>query len=1025
MSIRDEDGATEVSEGELWIGGPGVGFGYLHRPDLNAERFVGPDENGTTWYRTGDVARLLENNILEILGRCDFMVKVRGYSVVLGAVETAVLAAVAVDSCVVIADGEEGTDKRLVAYMVQAESSQGASSQSSDNRLNNFSIDEHGLSPELYRALRKELPYYAVPTCYVLLDALPLIKASAKVDRKALPAPPPPPTAVQLPHGFTIEVDKHKSNCDDVAAQIALIFAEILQLPEGSVCVTDNFFELGGHSLAASRFVARLAKVANVTLPVSHFLKSPRPVDVALILTNGMEAATPMKKTKKLTSEPANYYTPTDMDLQLRAFWRYIVFTHQSNRVLLTGATGYLGAFLLRDLILHSDSFVYCLVRPPRGETESGPEACFARILENLEKYGIVSETAEGKHFRELLDSRMQVIAGDVGVSRLGCSEEDYHFLSLNIDVVIHSAAMVNLIYPYEALVSPNVRGTANVVQFSQEGKVKMLHYISTNGVFPEVLPKRFYQENGDMQLIAEELESGYSQSKWVAEQIVFKARDHGLPCAVYRCGNLGGPIYEDRGPFQPGCWNASDSNLHFVQACLRVSAVPLLSSLGKQVKANEELAMELTPVDFTSGIVVQCVQDIKFATGRVFHMIAPQSMDLRSLLSCGQSVGYDLRPVSEEEWIKLHEKDLEEHPASSLQPFDKEAIEALFKALHSYERSSVDELLERIPDDDDGNNNNISLPRQYPALTERQFRSYLKQLPLAGNIPKPPEAVRRLPLHGQVVLVAGSGAIASTVARDLVESGARVAVANPNDHNTGSAAHKPSSSAGSANLQDGGELLEMRGATIAEVVSEAGKRWGRPIWGFVNCMGVMKTTSAEEPKQLGEWEGMVDANCNDLMRAIACITPGMRFQRRGHIVHIGSAAARSVPENFAVYSATQHFCRAFLNGLRQNLSQYNVKVTTIQPGDISTELFLRHGNQVHNNLTALSPDGVVLPPEDVSQAVLYALAQPQRTAVQDLVLAPANATSYDADRSPVAGLTPVATRSRASLSLQPFMQTP
>ena len=187
MSIRDENG-QEVPEGELWIGGPGVGFGYLHRPDLNVERFI-PDGKGGLWYRTGDVARILENTgILEILGRCDFMVKIRGYSVVLGSIETAVLASVAVEACVVVADGEEGSDKRLVCYMVRA-----TDMAPDDARMKDFVPDKHGLCPDLYRRLRDELPYYAVPTCYVLLDKMPIIEASAKLDRKALPAPPPPP----------------------------------------------------------------------------------------------------------------------------------------------------------------------------------------------------------------------------------------------------------------------------------------------------------------------------------------------------------------------------------------------------------------------------------------------------------------------------------------------------------------------------------------------------------------------------------------------------------------------------------------------------------------------------------------------------------------------------------------------------------------------------------------------------------------------------------------------------------------
>ncbi len=137
-------------------------------------------------YRTGDKARLLPGGSLEVLGRVDFMVKVRGYSIELGAVEAAIEKHLAVRSCVVVAEGEEGEDKRLIAYLVS--SSDPAEYR---GRYADWSIDPRtGRGPDIRRLLQESLPHYAIPAVYVELKALPLQDTTGKVDRKQLPSPP-------------------------------------------------------------------------------------------------------------------------------------------------------------------------------------------------------------------------------------------------------------------------------------------------------------------------------------------------------------------------------------------------------------------------------------------------------------------------------------------------------------------------------------------------------------------------------------------------------------------------------------------------------------------------------------------------------------------------------------------------------------------------------------------------------------------------------------------------------------------
>jgi amino acid adenylation domain-containing protein len=233
--------------GELCTGGDGLARGYLDHPDLTAERFL-PDpegrEAGGRLYRTGDLVRWRRSGDLEFLGRIDAQVKVRGFRVEPGEIETALMAHPRLSSAVVLAQREEAGGHRLVAYVVAAADATVAPEPS-----------------ELRDFLRQRLPEFMVPSAWVSLPALPLT-ANSKVDRKvlALLQPDRPRSTGGVPR-------------TPAEQQVAGIFAEVLGVEQ--VGLEADFFDLGGHSLLATRLVSRVRALFGVELPLQAVFETP------------------------------------------------------------------------------------------------------------------------------------------------------------------------------------------------------------------------------------------------------------------------------------------------------------------------------------------------------------------------------------------------------------------------------------------------------------------------------------------------------------------------------------------------------------------------------------------------------------------------------------------------------------------------------------------------------------------------------------------------------------------------------
>jgi acyl-coenzyme A synthetase/AMP-(fatty) acid ligase/acyl carrier protein len=228
--------------GELYVAGAGLARGYLRRQGLTAQRFVAcPFAVGERMFRTGDVVRWSDEGRLEYVGRADDQVKVRGFRVELGEVESALLDHPGVGQAVVIARTEESGGKQLVGYVVSA-------------------TGDDTLDPAVVRkSLAKSLPEFMVPAVVVVLDALPL-NPNGKLDRKALPEPEFLGGVYRAPRTPQEEV-------------LCGLFAEVLGVD--TVGIDDSFFDLGGHSLLATKLTARIGGKLGVELSVRDVFQTP------------------------------------------------------------------------------------------------------------------------------------------------------------------------------------------------------------------------------------------------------------------------------------------------------------------------------------------------------------------------------------------------------------------------------------------------------------------------------------------------------------------------------------------------------------------------------------------------------------------------------------------------------------------------------------------------------------------------------------------------------------------------------
>ncbi|MEW2066807.1 amino acid adenylation domain-containing protein [Streptomyces sp. NPDC007346] len=602
--------------GEVYISGRGVAQGYLTE-SATRERFL-PDPHaepaGTRMYRTGDLGGWTREGNLEIVGRADRQMKVRGFRVEPGEIEAALSSHERIADAAVTTYSRRG-EAEIAAYYVPASSGAGPLG-----------------AQELRAYLAERLPGYMVPSAFVQLSGMP-VKTNGKVDLEALPEPEA--GAAERP---SAPADGAGRTAGAVERAVAGIWRQVLGTDH--VEPYDNFFELGGDSILAAQLLAK------VRASLGIMITQVRPL-IRLLLDDatlrGFAAAVESARAGTFSDDDAkavDFTAEAALDVPVRRTPVTPASWEEPAHIFLTGATGFLGIYLLRELLATTDATVHCLVR-----ADSDAHA-MDRIQANARHYfkdDLAGHRAAG---------RISAVRGDLAAPRLGLSEDAFDRLARLVDVVHHPGGLVNFIYPYAHMRAANVDGTREIIRLAARYRNAPVHYTSTMAVISGfgTAGVRHVTEQTPAAHV-DHLSVGYVESKWVAELLLRNASEAGLPVAVHRAADISG----DR---ETGAWNTATEMCAMKRFIVDTGTSPVA-----------ELPLDYTPVDCFAAAVAHIARR-RLPSGEVYHLTNPGKTNVSVLTDRLRAHGHTIRDVSWNEWLDEVVRVAVEQPDHPMTPF-------------------------------------------------------------------------------------------------------------------------------------------------------------------------------------------------------------------------------------------------------------------------------------------------------------------------------------------------------------------
>ncbi|HEY3606935.1 MAG TPA: thioester reductase domain-containing protein [Pseudonocardiaceae bacterium] len=402
---------------------------------------------------------------------------------------------------------------------------------------------------------------------------------------------------------------------DDFAAprtererQIARIWCDLLG--RDRVGIDEDFFDLGAHSLMVTQVTRDLRRMGATQLTARDVLQASTVADMATLVDRALGLTT-------ASSGPAGPVFEDEVVLPAEITAAGLPLSDDSppSTVLLTGATGFVGAFLCAELLAKTSATVLCLVRAA-AEAEA-----LERVRGKLDSYGLTGT------------DRLGVVVGDLSKPLLGLSSPGFDELAGRVDAIYHCGAWVNFVRPYRALKATNVLGTQEVLRLATRTRLKPVHHISTLAVLAGAMI-----DGGDVIRENDPLpppighDTAYSQSKWVAEGLVGLARERGVPVSVYRAG---GVLSDSRN----GATNSEDYVTKVIQGCVQLGLAPLRS-----------YELSVGTVDHFARLVVALAAQ-PAALGGTYHAIDPKPLAWNEIFEQIRRFGYPVRSVPFDEW--------------------------------------------------------------------------------------------------------------------------------------------------------------------------------------------------------------------------------------------------------------------------------------------------------------------------------------------------------------------------------------
>ncbi|KAK0192225.1 alpha-aminoadipate reductase Lys1p, partial [Armillaria mellea] len=759
--------------GEIYVRSGGLAESYLDA-DSSAEKFVTnwfsstapprkdtikqplhnalPGPEARHWkgirdrmYRSGDLGRYMPDGIVECTGRADDQVKIRGFRIELGEIDTHLSQHHLIRENVTLVKRDKDEEKILVSYFVPL----------GGDKLDEFASDitedegpkglVHGirkyrrLIKDIREHLKKKLPSYSIPTLFVPLKRMPL-NPNGKIDKPALPFPDTAQSATAAPA---------TGKATSTEEKMRELWSKILPNAPQPLSLEESFFDLGGHSILATRLIFEIRKTFVVDAPLGLIFDEPtisglvkavealRNADLGLTYK---EPTTPPQKDflgvpqKKIvtTIEYGKDYDQLVPKLQETYALLPSDFATKPITVFLTGATGFLGAFVLRDLLLRRERVkkVICLVRA------SDRDKALARLKEGSTDRGVWDD-------EWVRTGRVEVLTGDLSLDNFGLGEEEWNRVAEEADAVLHNGALVHWVYPYEKLRAANVIATLTAIELASTRKQKLVVFVSSTSAIDtehyvrlsESLTDSNHQgvpESDDLEGARASLKTGYGQSKWVSEKLLFEAGRRGLRGHIVRPGYVVGDS-------QSAVTNTDDFIWRMVKGCIQLGLVPDMNN-----------TVNMVPVDHVALCTsLATVSPLPDAALSVMHITARPLPTFNGMLSSLTQYGF---PTEQCEYLVWRRK-LEQH-----------VMEVQDNALYPLLHFVLDDLptSTKAPDLDDTNTTSVLRPhteRVNMTVDDELMGRYLAWLVRAGFLPSPTieNPVKTLPiLAGGVVKAAG-----------------------------------------------------------------------------------------------------------------------------------------------------------------------------------------------------------------------------------------------------------------------------
>lgn len=601
--------------GEIYIGGAGLSLGYLgHASHFNPERFIKSplSQKDVTLYKTGDHAYQDLTGNLTYVGRLDDMVKIRGQRVDLSEIEQVIIQHPKIEMAVVVAH----KCKRSQELSISA-----------------FVSPSFIYASELKEYLSKVLPKYMMPSFIKRLEICDFpMTLNGKIDRK------------------TLELDEtiHEqqgnignSHLNETQLTIAKLWCDILKLDQSvaySMFRQSSFSELGGNSLQLVLLQRTLEETFGFHLSFTDLgtADTIEEFEEAVKRKRDIQKVPGLDVTQKQSDLREMILNDSELGPEILSMYARrgsVQFNHfhssipktnfrYPKNVLISGVTGFLGAYLLSELLEQTNAHICCMVR------ESTESRGLGRVVENLRKYNL---------WKFEYSSRIAIVISDLSKERLGIAPDIYASLSKMVDVVFMNAAKMNFNTPYEDHRNANVESTKEFIKFAMTGVQKYIFTTSSLGVF--LFPPTTNNGNPEHKMCYESetmedpttIAGGYGQSKWASERLILQAIDHLPGGAIFRPARISGCTTNGIGP----CNDLFGSTMIGMK---RLGTYP-----------DMDYPYDLTPVDYVARASVEIAIKVcndKTVTERVFHMFNKYTMPFNELFK-----GMNLKPLSLNEW--------------------------------------------------------------------------------------------------------------------------------------------------------------------------------------------------------------------------------------------------------------------------------------------------------------------------------------------------------------------------------------